>query len=164
MSYDPDRHHRRSIRLQGYDYAQAGAYFITLCTQGRARLFGRVTHGVVELTDIGRIVEEEWARTPAARLNVELDAYVVMPDHIHGILVITYRDDSVALLEASSTLRSPARTIGAIVRGFKGAVVRRAGMAIWQRNYHEHIIRSEAALDRIRRYIVANPARWEEQR
>ena len=164
MSYDPNRHHRRSIRLQGYDYAQTGAYFITLCTQGRARLFGRVTRGVVELTDIGRIVAEEWERTPSVRSNVELDAYVVMPDHIHGILVITHRDDGVAPLEASSTLRSPARTIGAIVRGFKGAVVRRGGMPIWQRNYHEHIIRSEAALDRIRTYIVANPARWEEQR
>jgi putative transposase len=164
VSYDPERHHRRSIRLQGYDYAQAGAYFLTLCTLGRARLLGRVTRGVVELTDIGRIVAEEWERTPSVRSNVELDAYVVMPDHVHGIIVITQRDEGAARSEATATLRSPERTIGAIVRGFKGAVVRRGGMPVWQRNYHEHIIRSEAALDRIRRYIVANPARWEEQR
>jgi putative transposase len=159
MSYDPDRHHRRSIQLQGYDYAQAGAYFITLCTQGRARLFGRVTRGVVELSDIGRIVAEEWERTPVVRPNVELDAYVVMPDHMHGILVITYHDGGAARAEAGSPLRSPTRTVGAIVRGFKGAVVRRAGTPLWQRNYHEHIIRDAAALDRIRCYIAANPAR-----
>src|SRR5207247_599205 len=107
---------------------------------------------------------EEWERTPAVRPNVELDAYVVMPDHVHGIIVITQRDEGAARPEATATLHSPARTIGAIVRGFKGAVVRRGGVAGWQRNYHEHIIRSEAALDRIRRYIVANPERWEEQR
>jgi REP element-mobilizing transposase RayT len=164
VSYDPDRHHRRSIRLQGYDYAQAGANFITLCTQNRARLFGHVLCGAVELTDIGRIVAEEWERTPAVRPNVELDAFVIMPDHIHGILVITHRDEGAVQPESIARLRSPAHTIGAIVRGFKGAIVRRSGIEIWQRNYHEHIIRNEAALARIRRYIVANPARWEEQR
>ena len=161
MSYDPNRHHRRSIRLQGYDYAQAGAYFITLCAQGRAHLFGRVMGGAVELSDIGQIVAEEWERTPAVRSNVELDAYVVMPDHMHGILVITHRDDEADAPPATSALRSPKRTIGAIVRGFKAAVVRRAGRPIWQRDYYEHIIRSEAALDRIRKYIIANPDRWQ---
>jgi len=159
VSYDPERHHRRSIRLQGYDYAQAGAYFVTLCAQGRAHLFGRVMRGEVELSDIGRIVAEEWERTLAVRPNVELDAYVVMPDHIHGIVVITYCDEGAVPAEASSALRSPARTIAPIVRGFKGAVVRRVGRPIWQRDYHEHIIRNEAALGRIRSYIVANPAR-----
>jgi REP element-mobilizing transposase RayT len=164
VSYNPDRHHRRSIRLRGYDYAQAGAYFITLCAQGRDRLFGRVVGGAVELTEIGRIVAEEWEYTPALRPNVELDAYVVMPDHMHGILVITQRDEGAAAPQAAGELRSPARTVGAIVRGFKGAVVRRVGRPIWQRDFYEHIIRSEAALDRIRRYIEANPARWEERR
>jgi REP element-mobilizing transposase RayT len=164
VSYDPDRHHRRSIRLRGYDYAQAGAYFITLCAQDRERLFGRVAGGAVVLTDIGRIVAEEWERTPALRPNVELDAYVLMPDHMHGILVITQRDDGAAAPQAVPALRSPARTVGAIVRGFKGAVVRRVGRPIWQRDFYEHIIRSEAALERIRRYIETNPARWEERR
>ena len=163
MSYNPNRHRRRSIRLQGYDYAQAGAYFITLCTQGRAHLFGRVVNGTVELTDIGCIVAEEWERTPAVRPNVELDAFVVMPDHMHGILLITHRDDEASAPLATSALRSPKRTIGAIVRGFKGAVVRRAGRPIWQRDYYEHIIRNEAALDRIRKYIIANPARWQDK-
>jgi REP element-mobilizing transposase RayT len=163
VSYDPDRHHRRSIRLRGYDYAQAGAYFLTLCTQGRAKLFGRVAGGAVDLTDIGRIVAEEWERTPTIRPNVELDAFVVMPDHMHGIIVIAWRD-AAAPAPDPAVLRSPAHSIGAIVRGFKGAVVRRVGAPIWQRNYYEHIIRSEAALERIRRYIEANPARWEERR
>ena len=163
MSYHPERHHRRSIRLRGYDYAQDGAYFVTLCTQGRACLFGRVSDRAVELTNIGRIVAEEWERTPVLRPNIELDEFIVMPDHIHGIIVIMDRDDSAPPPETANTLRSPARTLGAILRGFKGSVVRRVGRPIWQRNYYEHIIRSEAALDRIRRYIADNPARWKKQ-
>jgi REP element-mobilizing transposase RayT len=163
VSYDPDRHHRRSIRLRSYDYAQAGAYFVTLCAQDRACLFGRIASETVALTDIGYIVAEEWERTPTLRPNVELDEYIVMPDHMHGIVVITYRDESTTPLETTNTLRSTTQTIGAIIRGFKGAVVRRVGRAIWQRNYYEHIIRSEADLDRIRRYIANNPARWKKQ-
>jgi REP element-mobilizing transposase RayT len=162
VSYNPD-HHRRSIRLRGHDYAQAGAFFVTLCVQGRICLFGHVADGVVELTDIGRIVAEEWERTPALRPNVELDEFIVMPDHVHGIVIITQRDDGATPPDATNTLRSPAHTIGAIMRGFKGAVVRRVGRPIWQRNYYEHIIRSEAALDRIRQYIADNPARWKKQ-
>jgi REP element-mobilizing transposase RayT len=163
MSYDPDRHHRRSARLHGYDYAQAGAYFLTLCTQDRDQLFGCVANGAVELTKIGGIVAEEWGRTPAVRPNVELDAFIVMPDHLHGIIVIVERDDQ-APVTAAATLRSPAHTIGATVRGLKAAVVRRAGAPIWQRNYYEHIIRSDADLERIRRYIVENPQRWAARR
>ena len=163
MSYDPDRHHRHSTRLRGYDYAQVGAYFLTLCTEGHAQLFGRVANGAVALTEIGGIVTEEWERTPAVRPNVELDAFIVMPDHLHGIVVIIDRDDQ-ALVTTPTALRSPAQTVGAIVRGFKAAVVRRVGAPIWLRNYYEHIIRSDADLDRIRQYIATNPARWEEKR
>jgi REP element-mobilizing transposase RayT len=163
MSYSPDRRHRYSIRLRGYDYAQAGAYFVTLCVQGRAALFGRVVDGAVELTEIGRIVAEEWEHTPALRPNVVLDTFVVMPDHLHRIVVIVRRDDGAARPEAARP-RSPAHSLGAIVRGFKAAVVRRAGTPIWQRNYYEHIIRNDADLDRIRHYIATNPARWEARR
>jgi REP element-mobilizing transposase RayT len=163
MSYRSDRHHRHSIRLRGYDYAQAGAYFVTLCVQGHAELFGQVAGGAVELTEIGRIVAEEWEYTPAMRPNVELDAFVVMPDHLHGIVVIAQRDDGAAAPEAART-RSPAHSVGAIVRGFKAAVVRRVGTPLWQRNYYEHIIRNDADLDRIRHYIATNPARWEARR
>jgi putative transposase len=163
MSYNPERQHRRSLRLRGYDYAQAGAYFLTICTSDRALLFGYVTDQVVELTETGRIVVEEWERTLAVRPNVDLDAFIVMPDHLHGIIVATRRDDE-ASTPAAHGLHSSARTIGAIVRGFKAAVVRRVGAPIWQRNYYEHTIRGDADLDRIRQYILGNPGRWEERR
>ncbi|MFL5804760.1 MAG: transposase [Roseiflexaceae bacterium] len=163
MSYDPDRHHRHSTRLRDYDYAQAGVYFLTLCTEGHAQPFGRIANGVVVLTEIGGTVAEEWERTPIVRPNIELDAFIVMPDHLHGIIVIAHRNDE-SPVATPTGLRSPAQTVGAIVRGFKAAVVRRVGTPIWLRNYYEHIIRSDADLDRIRQYIATNPVRWEERR
>ena len=89
MPYDPNRHHRRSIRLKGYDYSQAGAYFITICTQDRACLFGKVVNGEMRLNDAGRMVLAEWNRLPERFPHLVLDAFVVMPNHVHGIVVIT---------------------------------------------------------------------------
>jgi putative transposase len=86
--YNPEIHHRRSIRLRGYDYSQAGAYFLTICTFQRTCLFGENSDGTVKLSDIGKIAEEEWIKTAEVRKYVELDAFVVMPNHVHGILVI----------------------------------------------------------------------------
>lgn len=159
-----DRHRRRSMRLPGYDYAEVGAYYVTLCTQERARLFGRVRGGVVEPSEAGRIAERELLRTADTRPNTQIDAYLVMPDHVHVVFVIAWRDISAP--QQAGVFRSPSRTLGAIVRGYKGAVtsqvnsLRGTTAAVWQRNYYEHIVRSDADLDRIRRYIAANPARW----
>ena len=89
MPYDPNRHHRRSIRLKGYDYSQAGAYFITICTQDRACLFGKVVNGEMRLNDAGHMVLAEWNMLPERFPHVVLDAFVVMPNHVHGIVVIT---------------------------------------------------------------------------
>ena len=155
--------HRRSIRLPSYDYAQASAYYITLCASQRAYLFGRITAGRMALSDLGRAAEQEWLQTPQIRPNVSLDAFVFMPDHFHAVVVITER----AEVAAASGFRSPSQTLGAIVRGFKAVVTRRAttlsgttGVVVWQRNYYEHIVRDDADLERIRRYIAANPMRW----
>ncbi len=87
--FDPDRHHRRSIRLKGYDYAAAGAYFVTVCTKGRACLFGEIVNGDMQLNEFGKIVMATWADLPAHYAGVELDAFVVMPNHVHGIVVLT---------------------------------------------------------------------------
>ncbi|HEX2620974.1 MAG TPA: transposase [Phototrophicaceae bacterium] len=84
-----DSHNRRSIRLKAYDYSQSGAYFVTICTHQRERLFGEVADGVMQLRVFGEIVQEEWLRTPQIRPEVEIDAFVIMPNHIHGIIVIT---------------------------------------------------------------------------
>ena len=156
---------RRSIRLQGYDYRQSGAYFITVCAFRQACRFGEIRNGQPALNELGKIVQRCWLRIPELRASVELDACVVMPNHLHGILVI--RDDP-----ASGGRSMPAESLpgplpdspGAIVGQFKRAVAIEsrafAARPVWQRNYYDHVIRSEESLNRIRRYIHENPARW----
>lgn len=91
MKYNPEKHHRRSIRLRGYDYSQPGAYFITICTKNRVCLFGDVVDGKMVMSPLGKIVADEWIKTGEIRHNVDLDEWVVMPNHFHGILIINNR-------------------------------------------------------------------------
>jgi len=179
--YDPERHRRRSIRLRGYDYAGPGAYFVTICTHERAPLFGRVVDGEMVLNEYGEIVREEWFKTARVRLYVVLydDEFVVVPNHIHGIIWIvnTPTHDAVgAWRRRAPTCRAHTTeqfgkpvpgSIPTIVRSYKSAVTRRInqmrgtlGAPVWQRNYYEHIIRDERVLNAIRRYIRQNPLRW----
>ncbi len=162
--------HRRSIRLNGYDYSGAGAYFVTICTRDRECLFGDVVNGEVRLNDLGSMVEQEWLQTPGLRPQVELDAYVVMPNHFHAILLI--EDSRRGVLQYAPTnnkgaLRSPSQTVGAMVRGFKSSATKRINeirktpaLPVWQRNYYEHIIRDKGDLNKIREYIIHNPTQW----
>jgi hypothetical protein len=118
MRYDPEKHRRRSIRLKGYDYSQAGVYFVTICTQGRACLFGEVVDGEMRLNDAGRMVVAEWERLPALFPNVVLDAFVVMPNHIHGIVILTDpADDATDGATAIGATISGATTGGAATGG-----------------------------------------------
>ncbi|MBC7263399.1 MAG: transposase [Chloroflexi bacterium] len=169
--YDPQKHHRRSIRLKGYDYTQPGAYFITLVAHQHEMLFGEVVDGEMILSEYGRIVAEEWERTALVRPYVQLDEFVVMPNHIHGIVWIV--DDAVGATRRVAPTANGyptglvSKSLGAIVAQFKSIVTKRIaktrgapGTPVWQRNYWEHIIRNEAALDRIREYILTNPLRW----
>lgn len=169
MPYDPQKHHRRSIRLQGYDYARQGGYFVTICTRDRRRLFGHVANGRVELNTFGRLVEAEWRRTADLRPAVELDAYVVMPNHLHGILFITGHGGGTACRAPTAAQfgRPVPRSLSTVLRSFKSAATRRMnaarqtpGRPLWQRNYYEHVIRDEEDLERIRAYILANPEYW----
>lgn len=162
---------RRSIRLQGYDYAEVGAYFVTICTHGRTCLLGDIADGAMRLNAYGQVVNEEWAYTELARSNVILDAYVVMPNHFHGILLITrhHRGGQASHAASGRLWRSPAQTLGSVMRGFKGATTVRINALrdtpatpVWQRNYYEHVIRDDRELDRIRAYIADNPLRWSE--
>lgn len=163
--YDPQHHHRRSIRLKGYDYAQAGAYFLTLCTKDRACLFGDIVDDLMLLNVAGMVVDECWKAIPSHFPHVALDAFVVMPNHIHGVLRI---GDTVGAKDISplpSRCLGTANTIGSVIRGFKIGVTKwmRANSDIhdiWQRNYYEHVIRDESSLNRIREYIADNPASW----
>ena len=189
MRYDPHRYHRRSIRLEEYDYAQRGAYFITIVTKERAFLFGNVVNGQMGLVECGEIARECWQDIPAHFPNVDLDGFVIMPNHVHGVLVLT--DDRATGVGAthasplrnasppphspptdgaplSGLPRGPERaSVGAVVGSYKSAVSRRVnaapgtpGLPVWQRNYHEHIIRDEALLNRVRQYVLDNPALW----
>ncbi len=180
-----ERHHRRSVRLPGYDYRQEGAYFITVCVQGRERLFGHITDGEMRLNVAGQIVSDEWLRTPLVRPYVTLDAFVIMPNHLHAILFLdgTKTDEHAGVVGATWQVaptkhantenhdrpKGPlAHSLGAIVGQFKrmttiriNAMNATPSAKIWQRNYYEHIIRNDADLARIREYIATNPAQWE---
>jgi len=169
MKYDPQNHHRHSIRLKDYDYSQAGGYFITICTHNRECLLGEIENGQMMLNEYGRIVMREWSKTDKIRTDVQLDNFVVMPNHIHGIIVICRGVLQYAPTEYTpSSFKPPSQTIGAIVRGFKSAVAKQInrlrntlGAPVWQRNYYEHIIRNEKELNHLREYIINNPLQWE---
>lgn len=184
MKYDPEKHHRRSIRLKGYDYRQTGAYFVTICTQNRACLFCKVVDGEMRLNEAGQMVLAEWNVLPERFPMVELDAFVVMPNHTHGIIVITNdivgaglvpAQNDAGLVPAPAPERATKRvppTLGDVVGAFKSRTtvlyasgVKQLGWTpfpgrLWQRNYYERIICDEESLNRIRRYILQNPVRW----
>jgi putative transposase len=171
MKFDPQERNRRSIRLKGFDYSQAGAYFVTIVAWRREMLFGDVVDGEVILNEWGEIVREEWERTAIVRANVELGEYVVMPNHVHGILIFV--DDGVEVTHVGATRRvAPTlqpNSLGAVIGQFKSIVTKRinrlqnvAGRPVWQRNYYEHIIRNDLEWENIHRYIESNPSMWAE--
>ncbi len=168
-----ERYHRRSIRLHGYDYTLPGAYFVTICTAGRACLFGEVVNGEMILNEYGRIMEEEWARSGNIRREMTLDAFVVMPNHLHGVVILNSDPLGTATVGAHGRaplrLERAPRSLGAFVAGFKSAATKginalrgSPGATVWQRNYYEHIIRDDADLEATQWYILDNPARWGE--
>lgn len=191
--YNPNIHQRKSIRLKGYDYSQAGLYFITICCQDRACLFGKIIDGEMILNEYGQIAFDEWIKTPEIRPNVKLGEFVLMPNHIHGIIRILGRGElnSPEITNEShspdngndfkskqmsdnkgeniSPLRSPSQTVGAIIRGYKSSVTKQLGLLgypekIWQRNYYEHIIRNDKSYKNISDYIINNPAKWNDDK
>ena len=229
MKYNPSIHHRRSIRLKGYDYAQAGLYFITICCQDRAHLFGKIKNGKMILNTFGKIAFTEWQNTENIRDNCRIHEFIIMPNHIHGIIEILFKKEkdkedgkgkkkennstgelqfaptaSTATKESSPTktqkFQSPSQTIGSIIRGYKIATLKRIknliqekdnkednstgelqfaptaptaltteiikslNFKIWQRNYYEHIIRTEDAYHHITKYILNNPKKWDEDK
>jgi putative transposase len=168
---------RRSPRLQGYDYSQSGAYFVTICTQNRVHLFGDVVDGEMVLNTLGCVVETCWDDLPNHYNHIELDAFVIMPNHMHGIIFISGGDGvgvgeglKPSLTKPSLTKPSPTTKrhgLTEIVRGFKTFSARKInqlrdtpGTPVWQRSFHDHIIRDVKGLNAIRQYIATNPLRW----
>ncbi|MDA8105885.1 MAG: hypothetical protein M0Z71_10960 [Nitrospiraceae bacterium] len=174
MTYNPEIHHRRSIRLKEYDYSLAGAYFVTICAWKKECLFGEIKNGKVSYNEAGQVLADVWCNLLGRFPSIDLDEFVIMPNHVHGI-VILHTDVVGAGLALPGTNRgqkgaaSSAPTLGDIMRTFKSisaiAVNRRLGSPgspLWQRNYYEHIIRDERELHSIREYIRYNPLKWEE--
>lgn len=182
-----ERHGRRSIRLKGYDYTKPGAYFVTLVAVDRTYLFGNIKDGKMELNDFGKIAEMCWHEIPQHFKNVQLDAFVIMPNHIHGIIIINENDDKIGAdncrgnacvtqtkTEGACVIQTKAKakpipgSLGVIVGSYKSAISKRInelrkmpGKKVWHRNYYESIARSETGLNRIRQYIISNPANWD---
>jgi REP element-mobilizing transposase RayT len=181
MTGKPTRHHRRSIRLRDYDYSQIGAYFLTICAHHRAFLFGDIVNGEMRTNAAGQVVQATWEMLPSHYPGVTPDAFVIMPNHIHGIVVIDcvpnhssvgaqfIAPPSRTVASGGAINRAPtpdrAPTLGGIIRGFKARTPHRLHrnlgiVRVWQRNYYEHVIRGNASLARIREYITNNPLRW----
>ena len=180
-------YHRRSIRLNGYDYAQNGNYFLTLCTRNRECLFGDLRDGKMYLSNYGGMVNECWQEIPLHFPQIILHEYVIMPNHVHGIIEINNPQSTGANMGRCSDtvdvgantvgvgannyspLRTPqsrpcgtSRTVGSVVRGFKIGVTKQMGFSPWQRNYYEHIIRNDESYQNIVQYMAQNPLKWEE--
>jgi putative transposase len=160
MPYDPDKHHRRSIRLKGFDYSRSAVYFVTICVQNRECLFGTISQNRMLLNDAGKMVSAEWLTLPKRFPAIILDEFVVMPNHFHGLIYML----------PSATDRP---TLGKIIGAFKSIVTDRyiTGVRtqdlipfdrrLWQRNYYEHIVRDDSALEKIQQYIRDNPLTWQ---
>jgi len=189
MKFDPQKHHRHSIRLKDYDYSQAGAYYVTIDVQDHECLFGDIMNCEMILSEAGKMIEEQWIALPERFPNIELDLFQTMPNHFHGIIVVgatlvvarnmemknIHENRAGTSTEAGT---SPARTsnptLGGIVGAFKSITTNeymkgvddknwpRFCKRLWQRNYYEHVIRDEADLNRIRNYIQSNLANWDD--
>jgi REP element-mobilizing transposase RayT len=185
MSYNPNIHHRRSIRLKEYDYSQEGLYFITICCQDKICRFGKIENGGMILNDLGEIAQQCWLEIPQHFPHAMLHEYVIMPNHIHGIIELAQvgaknfsppsisspsissescDNDNLRAKNFSPLPHGTSRTIGSIIRGFKIGITKQLGFSIWQRNYYEHIIRNEQSHQNISNYIVHNPEKWQDDK
>ncbi|WP_071516963.1 transposase [Geitlerinema sp. PCC 9228] len=183
MKYDPNIHKRRSIRLKGYDYSQPGAYFVTICINQGLLLLGKIKNGQLYLSEAGQMVHKVWNEIPIMYPGVETDAFVIMPNHIHGIIVLTensnpprsnfHTDNQSNHTEIAPMEKSMA--LGDVVHRFKSLTTTKYRYGVqdknwppfvkrlWQRNYYEVIVRNRHSLNKIREYINNNPLAWEQE-
>lgn len=188
MKFDPKKHHRRSIRLNGYDYLQSGAYFITICVNNRLCLFGEIVNDQMNLKDAGKMIDKIWQEIPQHYPGVYVDFHVIMPNHFHGIILFIDETNNTGTSPHGRPYKSgqaqgsgqtqgsdPTKrlSLGDVVSRFKSFTMHEYinrvknlrwepfYKKLWQRNYYEHIIRNENELNRIRKYIVDNPIKWE---
>ena len=175
MKYNSDfYHHRRSIRRGNYDYSLAGAYFVTICIKNREFLLGEIRNNKVYLSNIGNIVKKIWEKMPGHFIDVRLDRFVIMPNHLHGIIVIQRKpskDTKFISSKADSHPKRRALDLGQIVAYFKyqsakiiNEINKTPGSPFWQRNYFEHIIHNKEEMGKYRKYINENPVNWDKDK
>jgi REP element-mobilizing transposase RayT len=173
---------RSSIRLKGFDYSQPGGYFVTICVREGGPVLGEISQAEVQLNEVGKIADEIWQKIPSHKPWIELDEYVVMPNHFHGILIVhQFRRGEAFAVESRSFDRPHANasplqptkgtnpgSISAVIQNFKAISTRKInqtqhtpGKKFWQRGYYDRIIRNEGELIKIRKYILENPMKWE---
>jgi putative transposase len=175
MTYDPAKHHRRSIRLRGYDYRQAGAYFVTICTVKRQCIFGRVVDGQMILNAPGQMVERVWHGLSQHYPGIETDAFVVMPNHVHGIIILVGACPRACHSKSGQPQGvAPTMSLPDVVHRFKSLTTAKYRQGVlqdgwsvfpgqlWQRNYYERIVRDENELNDARQYVIDNPLHWDE--
>ena len=183
--YNPNIHHRKSIRLKEYNYSQAGLYFITICCQNRICRFGNVVDGEMMLNEFGIVAYNEWVKLSERFSNFELDVFQIMPNHMHGIILLNdisvgagvnpaqndlYTQNDGKTNDNNRTTARVAPTVSNIVGAYKSLVANgcldifksqnETMGKLWQRNYYEHIIRNEKSYQTITEYIINNPAKW----
>ncbi|MDP2960215.1 MAG: transposase [candidate division Zixibacteria bacterium] len=174
MKPNSEKHYRRSMRLKYHDYSQAGGYFVTICAHNMKSVFGDVVKGEMVLSEYGKIVNKFWNKIPIRFSNVEIDWLVVMPNHVHGVIIINNEcrggvSPPHSQGEATSPLQNP--TLGQIIAYFKyqtakliNQIRKMPRASVWQRNYYEHVIRNEDKLNKLRYYIQTNPLKWHRDR
>ena len=179
-----DKYRIQSARLQNHNYSSAGIYFVTICTVNREHFFGKIIDSEMRLSKIGRVAKTEWFKTLKIRpdMNLQMDTFVVMPNHIHGIIIIgsnKYNDDidsRDAMHRVSTTLPSKnlnhyknsfapqSKNLSSIIRGYKSSVTKQAHKINidfnWQPRFYDHIIRNNKSLEQIQNYIINNPQDW----
>jgi REP element-mobilizing transposase RayT len=169
-----------TFRAQWWDYSRNGAYFITICTQHKECYFGEIKSGKIKLTEMGQIAQPEWTKTIEIRcdMNIKMGEFVVMPNHVHGIIIIennymdAHRRDAMHGVPTNDTTINhfgpQSKNMASIIRGYKSAVTtyaRKNSISFaWQRNYHDHIIRNDHEFQMIRDYILDNPANWKQDK
>ena len=169
----------QSNRLKNYDYSSEGAYFITICAKDRECLFGEIVEEKVVLNELGKIAFDKWKKTGEIRKNIMVDKFVIMPNHVHGVLIIdndSHRRDTVHRVSTRTPQiekfgKPTENSIPTIIRSYQATVTKQIhekkyqqGEKIWQPNYYDRVIRNEDELNRIREYILQNPQKWEEDR
>ena len=183
MQYDHYIHHRQSLRLREYDYSQAGAYFVTICTNRKQHLLGEIINGEAKLNQIGEMVKKWWLILPRKFQNIKIDEYAIMPNHFHGIIIIVGANQCVCpnviddvriggghIAFEGGHIGPPLHrmiqwfktmTTNEYIRGIKTYSWPCFYGKFWQRNYYERVIRNDTELNKIREYIITNPQKWD---